>query len=469
MASGVLGTAVSGLMAFQRSLETTAHNISNANTEGYSRQSVTSSARLAQFTGAGYVGQGVDVTNIGRSYNQFLTSQLRSSTSAFGEVNQYKSLTGQIDTFVADPASGLSPVMKDFFSAMNKVANDPSSIAARQEALAASDNMAQRFNTMNSRLQDANTQVASDLTSMTEKVNNYAASIADLNSKITLDMGRSPGGQQPNDLLDQRDLLLSKLSELVDVSVVPQNNGTTSVFIGKGQPLVLDNTSNSLVITGSTTDPKKLDISLKTPGTTQVITDQIAGGSLAGTLRFRDEVLAPAQQNLSNIAETMTAEVNKLHATGFDLDGGTGNDLLAYNAASGKLSVNLTDPRKLAAASTAATLPGDNRNALALANLENSSVAILQNGVATTTTATFQDAYGQIVSKIGTQAQSANISAAAQESLLNNAKSASENLSGVNLDEEAANLIKYQQSYQAAAQMISAAKGMFDSLLGAVR
>jgi flagellar hook-associated protein 1 FlgK len=469
MASGVLGTAVSGLMAFQRSLETTSNNIANANTDGYSRQSVDFSERQSQLTGGGYIGKGVDVTNISRSYDQFISAQLRSSTSTFGDADQYKKLAGQIDSFLADPASGLSPVMKDFFSAMNKVANDPSSIAARQVLLSDADSMAQRFNSMTSRFQGLNTQVAQEMTSITEKVSSYAASIAELNGKIATGIGRSNNGQQPNDLLDQRDVLLGKLSELVNVSVIPQANGMTSVFIGQGQALVLDKSSNALIATPSAADPQKLDITLKTPTTSQVITPQIDGGALGGTLRFKNEILDPEAQNLKNIAETMTFAVNQLHKTGFGLDGSTGNDFLSYNATTGTLTNNLTDPRKFAAATTAATVPGDNRNALALANLENASVAILQNGVATTTNTTFQDAYGQIVSKVGSLTNAANISAAAQESLLNNAKSAAESVSGVNLDEEAANLIKYQQSYQAAAQVISASKGLFDTLLGAVR
>ncbi|MEQ1635476.1 MAG: flagellar hook-associated protein FlgK [Methylococcales bacterium] len=470
MVGSVLGTAVSGLMAFKRSLETTGNNIANANTEGYSRQRVEYGTRNALYTTAGYVGQGVDVTDITRSYDQFLSSQLRSSTSAFGEVNQYQKLASQIDTFVADSASGLAPAMKDFFSAMNKVANDPSSIAARQVVLSNSETLAQRFNSMNSRFQGINAQVAQSMTGMTDQVNTYASAIANLNGQIATHIGHATNGtQQPNDLLDQRDVLLGKLSELVDVSVVPQTNGMASVFIGKGQALVLDSTSNSLGVVPSAADPQKLDITLKSAASTQLVTSQVTGGALGGTLRFREEVLEPARQSLSNIAETMTQEVNQVHKAGFDLDGGTGNDLFSYNIASGQLSTTLIDPRKIAAATTASSVPGDNRNALALANLENTSVAILQNGAATSTTATFQDAYGQLVSKVGSLTHAANVSAAAQESLLNNAKTASENVSGVNLDEEAANLMKFQQSYQAAAQVISTSKGLFDTLLGAVR
>lgn len=471
MVGGVLETAVSGLIAFKRSLETTGHNISNANTEGYSRQRVELGTRDAFRTGGGYLGQGVDVNNITRVYDQFLSAQLRSSTATSGEAEQYKKMAGQVDGFLADSASGLAPVMQTFFGALHKVADDPTSIAARQVLLADAGMMAQRVNSMNSRFKEIDQQVAGDMTAMTGQVNNYATELADLNVQISTDLNRTGGIQQPNDLQDRRDMILGKLSQLVEVSTVQQPNGMTSVFIGKGQPLVLDSTHNTLSALPSPppADPQKLEIMLSTPTTNHVISDQVTGGAIGGSLRFRAEVLEPARQGLSNIAETMAKEMNDLHKVGFDLNGVAGTDLFTYNNLSGDLSVNITNPREIAAATDPLAVPGDNRNALAMANLENATVTFQQNGVPTTMTETFKDAYGHLVSQVGSLTHAANVSASAQESLLNNAKSAVANVSGVNLDEEAANLMKFQQSYQAAAQAISASKSMFDTLIGAVR
>lgn len=628
MAAGVLGTAITGLLAFQRSMETTGHNIANVNTEGYSRQRVDLATFPETFTGGSFLGQGVNVVNIGRSYDQFLTNQFRSSTSAFNKADQYQKLATQVDNILADPATGMAPAMNEFFSSVQGVANDPSSVPARQTMLSQAEILAQRFNTMNNRFGELRAQTNKDLQGSINDINTYAASVANLNGRIASELGRSSGGQEPNDLLDQRDQMLSKLSELVDVTVIPQASGMLSVFIGKGQPLVLDKINSQFSLQPAEGDPEKLDVVMVTASTgKQVITDQISGGKLKGSLSFRDEVLDPVQKNLGRVAAGLAMEMNAIQAKGVDLDGKgdpldanadgilgmnffkfTGSSVVpvtplskntgslsvsaAFNdtninplgasatdldssdyllqfdganysltrmddnqvialtiqainsppdpvqvpatnvrlvplnasvklpgidlkmdsattanagdqflirptySAADRIALNLTDPRQIAAATNVETDPvtgspvplidpstgspvldtmgnpvykvlpgivhGDNRNALLMAALENKSLMLKG-------TATFQDAYGQIVSKVGTLTHAANLSSSAQEALLNNAKSANDSVSGVNLDEEAANLIKFQQSYQAAAQLISTTNTLFDKLMSAVQ
>ena len=579
MASGMLGTAITGLQAFQRSLETTSHNISNVNTEGYSRQRVDLVTSKEQMIGVGYLGTGVTISNISRSYDQFITTQLRSSTAAYGDVDKYSQLASQVDNILADPAVGMEPAIKNFFNAVNDATDDPSSIPARQVLLSETDILTSRFDTMNSRFEQIRQQINTDMVVMADQISAFAATIADLNVRIASEQGRPNGTQQPNDLLDQRDHVLNQLAELVDVSVVPSNSNMVNVFMGKGQVLVLDTVSNSVTTQPSIFDPTRLDIGIKTAaGNIGIVTNQITGGELAGTIRFRDEVLDPAQQRLGSVAASIAMEFNKIHLAGYDLDGNAGGLLFngqgigtmripvaasptnsagpssvtamfdnsnisnidysdyqldvtagsvytltrlvdnsniqltntggvltptlplpptalpgitisitpaagltagdsflirpTYTAAS-TIAQNITDPRKLALATNEAIdsagnaytingpMPGDNRNGLALAALE-SNLGMLGG------TATFQDAYGLVVSEVGVLTSSAKIATAAQETLLNNAKSAWGNVSGVNLDEEAANLIKFQQSYQAAAQMISVSDTLFNTLLGAV-
>ncbi|WP_031433584.1 flagellar hook-associated protein FlgK [Methylomarinum vadi] len=570
MTTGILGTALTGLKAFQRSLDTTSHNIANVNTEGYSRQRVELGTMPAQYTGAGYVGNGVKIENIARVYDQFINNQLRSSTSAYGEADRYRQLTEQIDNLLADPTTGMSPAIKNFFNAVNEVADDPSSIPARQVLLSEAEILTQRFATMNGRFGQVREEVNQDLNGVVDNINSYASAIADLNVRIAAEYGRPAGDQVPNDLMDERDRLLVKLGKLVDVSVVPTKSNMVSVFIGKGQSLVLDGTYNQLATQQSDLDPEHLEIALKQPdSTTQVITRQLSGGELSGILRFRDEVLDPSQQQLGAIAASMAMEFNAVHSGGYDLDGNEGLDFFAGIAnkpvpviatgntgsisvsydpdpagfkniaasdyrldvsgagptytltrlsdntsinltidgsgnltASGSdvlpgitiatdgsladgdsflirpayfaaknIAVGITDPRDIAAATNIdadgasvinGPMPGDNRNALALAGLEN-QLGMLGG------TATFQDAYEQMVSEVGMQANEARISSSAQETLLNNAKESWSKVSGVNLDEEAANLIKFQQSYQAAAQVVAISNTLFDSLLNGLR
>jgi len=567
MASGILSTAVSGLMAFQRSIETTSHNIANVNTEGFSRQRVESVANLPEYTVSGYIGTGVEVTNITRSYDQFISGQLRSSTSAFGEVDGFKSYATQIDNLLADPTTGMEPAIQSFFNSVNDVANDPSSIAVREVMLIEGDSLTHRFEMISNRFEELKGQVNSDLKSMTDTVNSYTVSIADLNKRIAADIGRANGQQQTNDLLDERDNIVNKLADLVDVSVIPQANGMVSVLMSNGLPLVMDGLASTLGVKANDFDPSRLDVTFTDiRGQEQDITERIKGGKIAGTLRFRTEILDPAQQKLGAVAAAIAIDFNAIHEAGYDLDGtlggeffkftgvpevpaiasptnlgtatvtaafgansadlntsdyllelnggvytlkrlsddssinltntggvltASGSDVLpgitlavsagalngdqflirpTYQAAS-NLAMNITDPRKIAAATNldadevtviAGPMEGDNRNALSLANLANSTGMF--GG-----TASFQESYGQIVSKVGGLTHAANISADAQESLLNRATEARENLAGVNLDEEAANLIKFQQSYQAAAQAISTASTLFDTLIGAVR
>lgn len=545
MSLGILNTALSGLAAFQRSLETTSNNISNVNTEGYSRQRVELATSPEQYLGHGYVGSGVNVTNITRSYDQFVTSQVRSSNSTFGEFDKFYGFSTQIDNITSNPSTSLAPAIKSFFNDVHEVADDPSSIPARQSMLSEAESMTASFNTMVDRFSSIRDQVNIDMDSMVKELNTYASEIAQLNVKIMADTGLSSDGQQPNRLLDQRDLLLNKMAKIIDVSVVNQQDGSISVFIGKGQTLVMNKYAAHLDIQSSAGDSTHKQVVMDG----QDITKQLSGGSLNGSLRFRDEVLDPAQQQLGVLAAGMALEFNQQHQLGYDMDaqpgtaffdlgspqisvianatdpsanvtaafdmpgasaklkasdysltitsGGAsptyiltrlsdnstitppvdgfnvgltgtftvGDQFLirpTYNAAA-KISSTITDPRQIAAAKGASVgLTGDNENALALAQLETNHLML--NG-----TATFSDAYGQLVSKVGNQTHAAQVSRSAQEVLLNQATSALESVSGVNLDEEAANLIKFQQSYQAAAQAISVANSLFDSLLGAVR
>ena len=566
MAGGMLGIAVSGLMAFQRSIETTSHNIANVNTEGYSRQRVELDTRTPHYSGGGYVGSGVDITNIARSYDQFVNGQLRSSTAAFGEVDSFRSFASQVDNLLGDPSTGMEPAIEGFFKAANDVANDPSSMTARTVMIDEANGLSHRFSVVNGRMEELRDQVNSDVKSTVETINSYSKAIADLNKDISSALGRANGEQQPNDLMDKRDLVLTKLSELVDITVLPQVSGMTSVVMKNGQPLVMDAQDYKLGTQGNEFDPTKLEITLEpVNGPPQIVTQQLSGGKLTGTVRFRDEILDPAQQKLGAIAAAIAMDLNAVHKDGYDLDGNLGDPLfkfsgvnevpalsvtsntgtatltaafgnnsadldtsdflLKYDAtgytltrmsddsvipltatgspavltatnpsdklpgitleidltpnvgdqffirpsyrAAENLTVNVTDPRKIAAASSLApdgvtALPGDNRNMLKLADLMNNS-AMFGNST------TFQEAYAQVVSKVGGLTHSADINATAQAALLERATEDRENISGVNLDEEAANLIKFQQSYQAAAQSISTASSLFDSLIDAVR
>ncbi len=500
-------------------------------------------SRGGQGTGAGFIGQGVNAVRTERIYDQFLGAQVCSSTSAFSEINTFRSLATQVDNFIADPNSNISSSLQDFFNAVNEVADDPGSTPARRVLLGNANTLADRFATANNRLTDLGLQVNRNIRSVVSEINSLSGSIARINEDIVIATGLS-GGAPPNDLLDQRDQLLTQLSGKVDVTTAEQDDGSLSVFIGNGQTLVLGTNAATLATQRSGLDPERLEILYTTNSSSVVITQNLSGGELSGNLKFSEEILEPTKKGLGRVALGLANDINSIHAIGFDLDGNTqqlffnlpyvtviddsGNigtiavafddvnqvalsdyslrfdgtnytvtrlsdntevyndtvsifviDGLTVDATgavandsflirpthniAGEISVVITDTNQIAASqsNTITGSVGDNRNALALAALETNRN--LLNG-----TATFQEAFGNVVADVGTLTRAADINSQAQEGLLIQARQAQQTVSGVNLDEEAANLVRFQQAYQASAQLVSVANVIFDSLLSAI-
>lgn len=647
MATGdILGIGVSGLLAFQRSLATTGHNISNVNTPGYSRQRVDLVSNQPQASGNGFIGTGVQSSTVQRIYDNFLTGQVRSATSANSQLQTYSSLAGQVDNLLADPTSGLNPGLQGFFDAVHTATADPASIPARQVLLSQANTLTNRFHYLDQRLSDLRQGINTQITTSVAAINNLASGIAKLNQQIVLAKGLA-GGQPPNDLLDQRDALVAKLSEQVSVTSVDQNDGAQNIFIGTGQTLVVGGNASTLSVVGNPYDVTRYEVALSTGAITSITSDYITGGTLGGALDFRKEMLDPAQNALGRVAIGLATTFNDQHKLGQDLKGVLGQDFfnalgsispkvystsaatltasvsnvnalttsdyrLDYNGANYTLtrlsdnavissvpfgafpqtiasegltltltagavagdsfliqptrtaakdvSVVTSDPTRIALAgplvtreatnanglptnlgtgkisagnvtnTTALPLaapitltfnsatnlfnvvggPGgtiaynpatdsagksftfagfggvtfslsgvpsngdsftinnntngvsDNRNGLQLADLRNQTK--LANS-----SATYAGAYGQLIADVGSTASRVDVSASAQKALLNNVTASRDSVSAVNLDEEAANMLRFQQAYQAAAQVISVSNTLFQTLITAVR
>ncbi|HKK14254.1 MAG TPA: flagellar hook-associated protein FlgK, partial [Gammaproteobacteria bacterium] len=229
----LLGIATGGLLAFKRALSTTGHNITNVNTDGYSRQRVELATQTPQLSGAGFIGSGVKVTGVTRAYDQFVTDQVRNSNASASGLNVYHQMASQLSNVLGDSSTGLSAGLNSFFNAVQGVANDPTSVPARQVLLGEGQSLVNRFHTLNKQLSDQRTSVNGQLKNAVNDINSLAGSIASLNQSIVNETGKS-GGQLPNDLLDQRDQLLKELSSKVAVSTVTQDDGSVNVSIGKG-------------------------------------------------------------------------------------------------------------------------------------------------------------------------------------------------------------------------------------------
>jgi len=358
MAGDILQVGISGLKAFQRTLGTIGHNISNANTDGYSRQKVDLLTRPATPSGAGFMGNGVDLNTTERMFNQNAINQVRSRMSTKEFFSAYNEFASQVDNLIADADAGLTPAIEAFFEGVQEVSNDPTSIAARTVMITEAENMVNRFSTMDSWFSDLNKAANNRIVNQVGAINELSSSIASINQEIIVAKGIG-GNQPPNDLLDKRDLLIDQLSEKISVSVIETNNGSLDVFIGNGQSIVLGTQSMRLEARQDPDDPKIYEVSYVDPSTNVLspVSTMLNGGDLGGVLRFRDEILIPSMNGLGRIAVAIANTFNTQHNNGLDLNNALGTDFFnepglganesTSNAGGSLITVTLNDIQAL--------------------------------------------------------------------------------------------------------------------------
>ena len=661
---GIFDISISGLLSNQAAISTTSHNIANANVDGYSRQRADQGARLPSFIGGNYFGTGVEISAVKRIVEATHQLEIQATTAEFNNYESYLNQANRVDGLLADSDNGINVAIQNFFTAMQGVVNDPASIPARQVLLSESEMMNARFDLVHSQLETQLTEVNGSIGSIAQEISVLSDSIAKLNNQIA----GSPGSFPP-DMLDQRDRQINRLSELIQVQTLEQDDGSLNVFIGTGQALVVGSLSNSLTASVDPIDPRGMRLSITAGASSIDITRNLKGGELGGLLDVVTEIIDPAFNNLGRVAMGIAETVNSQHQLGMnlnndlggmffndindptielnritdstnntgnaslsitvddvatlkdsnyqllfsggnyqllDLDSNTtvatfappavvpdtvsiasegftinflsgasvngdsfeiknsrnfGRDLelmvtsaeqiaaaspirteqLLSNIGSGTVTgVTVTDttttqftttpnqlapplritfdatpgefsvfdmtsgsPVLIAAGLTGFTANQDN-NMLALAGApfnaygydvtlngdpqpgdsfdigyntngagNNENVVALSELQFTSTldggNSNYQQAFGRIISSVGVKTQSAQIKRDASESLLFQAKERKLSTSGVNLDEEAANLIKFQQAYEASAQVISVARTLFQTVLDSVR
>lgn len=355
--ANILSIAQSGLMAAQAGLATTGHNIANQNTVGYNRQVVVQAAVAGQNEGGGFIGKGSTVVAVNRVYSAYLGDQLRSVNTIKGRLDGHYTEAVRINNLLADQTSGLAPVLQDFFSSVNAVAKDASMNPARVGMLAAAESMAGRFQSLNGQLQDMREGVNQQITTIVGSINSYVEQIAHLNDAIGKAQGATPG-QLPNDLYDQRDLLVSELSKLTQVNVIKDDVNYT-VFIGNGQPMVVGLKAFQLQTMESATDPTRLEVGyVGGNGTAIPITESsLPGGKLGGLFEFRATTLDNAQNALGRIAIGLAATFNDQHRLGQDVNGNPGGDFFfeaqpvtqpnKFNTSTAMVNASIVDVSKL--------------------------------------------------------------------------------------------------------------------------
>lgn len=352
----LFNTALSGIKAADRGINTTGNNIANANTPGYSRQRVDFVNREPQGFGFGFVGRGVTINGIERLHDSFVAQQLQEVTAEQNRLDNLFELSASLDNLLADDSSGLRTAIEGFFQSLQQVSNDPAGAPGRQLLLSDAQGLIDRYQFLDGQMEAQNTSINNRLTDLTEQVNATAQTIAQLNENITVATAQA-NGNPPNDLLDQRDEQIRTLSELTSLTTTEQDDGAINVFIGNGQTLVSGGQALRLNAIESESNFRELAIAYETDSGTIDISSAFSGGEIGGLLDFRREVLNPSRADLGRNAIVLANTFNAQHNEGIDLQSQLGQDFFREptgtvvsfrgNMGSGDASISYNDVTQL--------------------------------------------------------------------------------------------------------------------------
>jgi flagellar hook-associated protein 1 len=391
MSTSLLSLGTRAMFANYAALQTTGNNISNASTAGYSRQQVELASAGGQQTGAGFFGRGVDVANVTRSHDEFLTREATTSRSiASGDATRQTQLD-RLEQLFGTGEAGLGYAAGQLLNAFVDVASQPQDLSARQVVLGRADELAARFRDAGSQLDDLQAGVSEDLRSSVASINSLAQRIAQVNDQIAKVAG---SGKPPNDLLDQRDSLIGQLADFVQVSTVAADDGSVNVFISGGQRLVLGANASQLATVADPYDPARLHIAMQDGSTQRILPDaSFGGGSVAGLLRFQGEDLVSARNWLGQMASAIASSVNQQQSYGLDLrqPAGSGAPIFAIGAAQAlpassntggaAVTLTVTDARQLQASDYALRAdPSGAAGSYQLTRLSDGKVSLIASG-----------------------------------------------------------------------------------------
>ncbi|WP_422845257.1 flagellar hook-associated protein FlgK [Acidovorax sp. M2(2025)] len=353
----LLNVGARALLANQVALQTAGHNIANVNTAGYSRQTVVLQTVQGQFTGGGYIGQGVDVQTILRNQSELLTRQSATAGSVQSADIVRAERLRQLQEVFSGGTGGLGAAINDMMNAFTDVVGAPTDITARTVALTRMDETAARMRSAADRINEIQYTVSEQLQSSITAVNSLAEQMANVNEQIARAQGN---GQTPNDLLDRRDQIIREINQYVQTTQIPADDGTVGLFVAGSQPLVLGTTATSLSVGDATAFPGSGQTKLffNRPGASPIEMDEnvLGGGSMSGLLRFSNNDLAEGRNLLGRMAMAIGMSMNEQHNLGLTLDGAMGKDLFAlptsmpgHTNGAGVGTVSFTGPTQFAA------------------------------------------------------------------------------------------------------------------------
>jgi flagellar hook-associated protein 1 len=455
---GMLDVGRTALATQQKAIAVTGNNIANVNTPGYSRQRLNMEQSEPVLTDGGQMGSGVQANRqIERIYDRFLESQIVSEKQNFGRWETQKDGLAKVELLFNESSGyGVSNALSMFWDSWQDLANNPGGHVERTTVVANSEFLTDTFNGIAEDLDQLQSESDGAVQNLVDEINPISEQIAELNWQIASIEGT---GQTANQYRDERDLLLKDLSEKIDINYFEDGDGFVHVMVGEGKPLVDNGNSWQLETQTNTTTGMQDVYWVDTAGNAQNITSEIEGGNLKGQLEVRDNYIPGYLSRLDDLASEVISQVNTLHSSGYGADGvSTGYDFFSgTDARTISVSTDIQGDSGLIAAAQDINSAGDARNAAAIAALQDA---------ATMSGDSFQDYYASLVSDVGSHAQESNVYYDYQNSKLTQMESYREEVSGVSLDEEMVNLVKFQNAYNAAAKMVSTVDKLLDTLMG---
>lgn len=456
-----LSTAKNALNAQTMVLNVISHNVANANTEGYSRQTATLTALSSGSTSSAFgysstgvvIGNGVEVTSVARSRSALYDEMYWSENQSYNYYNKLEELFSQVESLIDEPSDdGLSALIDDFYNAWEDLSDNADDLSAREALKSTAEELASRFQRIYSELETMRGEIDTEISTIPTRINEITSEIAALNSSI---MVASTEGTSANDLMDQRDLLIDELSEYSDVQVVAQDDGSYTVLIGSNVVVDHDMSVEIEAVTSVATEDEDALTVLRSTDGTEYTPDS---GTIGALIWFRDEVITGIEEKLNDLAASIVESVNAVHETGYGLDGGTGREFFdstntkAYNIS---LSSDIDDAGNIAASGTGEELDGS--IALAISQLTEEAAV---NG-----TYTVSEYYNALVSDIGIMSSEAQSNQSNTELLVSQIDSSRESVKGVSVDEELVAMIQAQHVYQAASRVITTIDSLLETLI----
>jgi flagellar hook-associated protein 1 FlgK len=467
----ILNMARSGMNVQMAAIQTASQNISNASTEGYSKQRVDTATMLPTVFPYASIGTGVEITGITRARDTLLDNTYRTDAAGSSAADTTSSALTQIQSVFNEPSdTGLSATLDKFWTAWSDLSNDPTNGAAKSVVVDAGANVASTLNGFASQLDTLDQSNRDAINSDVDKVNELTSQIGELNTQI---ISAESNGNSANDLRDQRDRLVDQVASITGGQTVERSNGSIAVYVG-GRMIVDGATAKKLVANDDS--PPTITYGGGTLPLTGI------GGSLGAELNVSATIIPNTMAKLDTLAKGIVQGVNAIHSSGTVYSGSPLTGSAAGNffdetnpppaggdpsltARGIKLDATMTSGAAVAASGGSSTGPGDNSVALAISNLRDTTQTLTDSSGTTVATTNLDDYYNSIIGDVATSSSQANDESTVQSTLMSNAQARRQSVSGVSTDEELIDVIQHQHSYQAAARMVNVVDDMMQTLV----